>query len=146
MRLLKATLIVKILLTICWSAPLLFFSANQFETWGMPEPKPILFTRLLGAAFVALLVGYALGLRDLHLGTIPFNTILVGIVSNGLACVLLIYFGLQGIWSEWGEVTRYSLWASAILTGLITGLLCISVLSFGKLTKKHGRTRIETPV
>lgn len=133
MYLLKATLILKILLTICWSASLLFLSGTQFEKLGMPEPKPILFTRLLGAAFLALLVGYALGLRDLHRGKMPVNTMLVGIVSNGLACVLIVYFGFQGTWSEWGEVARYCMWCSAIFTGLITGLLGISVLSLGGL-------------
>ena len=131
MRLLKATLILKILLTIAWSASLLFLSETQFERLGMPEP--ILFTRLLGAAFLALLVGYLLGLRELRLGKTPFNTMLVGIISNGLACVILLCYGLQGEWSEWGEVARYSLWASTIFTGLITGLLIISFLSLGGL-------------
>jgi hypothetical protein len=129
MRLLKATLILKILLTIAWAASLLFLSETQFERLGMPEPT--LFTRLLGAAFLALLVGYLLGLRELRLGKTPFNTMLVGIVSNGLACVILVCYGLQGEWSEWGEVARYSLWASTIFTGLITGLLIISFLSLG---------------
>jgi hypothetical protein len=135
MHLLKATLLLKIVLTVCWSASLLFFSGTRFEKLGMPEPKPILFTRLLGAAFLALLVGYALGLRDLYRGKLPVNTMLVGIVSNGLACVLLLYFGFQGAWSEWGEVARYSMWCSAIFTGLITVLLGFSLLSSGGL--KH---------
>lgn len=131
MSLLEATLIIKILLTILWSASLLILSGTQFEKLGMPEPKPMLFPRLLGAAFLALLVGYLLGLRDLHLGKIPWNTMLVGIISNGLACMLLIYFGLKGTWTEWGKVPRYGLWASALLTGLIAALLAISVLSLG---------------
>jgi Na+-driven multidrug efflux pump len=126
MYLLKVTLILKIVLTICWSAALLFLSKSQFEYLGMPEPKPLLFTRLLGAAFIALLVGYALGLRDLHRGKTPVNTMLVGIVSNGLACVLLVYFGIHNTWSEWAAVARYSMWGSAISTGSITALLSIA--------------------
>src|SRR3712207_6374680 len=129
MYLLKATLILKILLTVCWSASLLFLSRTQFEKLDVPEPRPILFTRLLGAAYLALLVGYALGLRDLHRGEMPVNTILVGIVSNGVACVLLVYFGFRGTWSEWGKVARYCMWCSAVFTGLIAGLLGISILS-----------------
>ena len=128
MNLLKATLFLKILLTIGWSAPLLFFSQTHFEELGVPEPQPILFTRLLGAAFLALLLGYALGLRELYRGEMPVNTMLVGIVSNGLACVILVYFGFQGTWSEWGSLARYCMWGSAIFTGLITGLLGISFL------------------
>jgi hypothetical protein len=138
MYLLKATLILKILLTICWSTALLFLSRSQFENLGVPEPKPILFTRLLGAAFLALLVGYALGLRDLRRGKMPVNTILVGIVSNGLACALLLYFGSQGMWSAWGEVARFCMWLSAIFTGLIAVLLVISILSLGGLKNVWG--------
>ena len=134
MYLLKATLILKILLTVGWSASLLFLSGAQFESLGVPEPKPLLFTRLLGAAFLALLVGYALGLRDLKRGGAPVNTVLVGVVSNGLACVLLVYFGLRGAWGEWGDVARYCMWASTILTGLITVLLGVSLLSGGLRT------------
>ena len=128
MNLLKATLILKIVLTIGWSASLLFLNKTYFEKLGVPEPKPVLFTRLLGAAFLALLLGYALGLRDLHRGEIPVNTMLVGILSNGLACVILVYFGFQGTWSTWSSVGRYCMWGSAIFTGLITVLLVISIL------------------
>jgi len=131
MYLLKATLILKILLTIGWSASLLFLSGTQFEKLGVPEPHPLLFTRLLGAAFLALLLGYALGLRDLYRGEIPVNTMLVGIVSNGLACVILVYFGFQGTWSTWGNVAGYCMWGSALFTGLITVFLVISFLRFG---------------
>jgi hypothetical protein len=131
MYLLKATLILKIIFTIGWSASLLFLSRTQFEKLGVPEPKPVLFTRLLGAAFLALLLGYALGLRELYRGEMPVNTMLVGIVSNGLACVILVYFGFQGTWSTWGNVAGYCMWGSAIFTGLITVLLVISILRFG---------------
>ncbi|HEX5703384.1 MAG TPA: hypothetical protein VFX97_09325 [Pyrinomonadaceae bacterium] len=128
MYLLKATLILKIALTIGWSASLLFLSGTQFEKLGVPEPKPLLFTRLLGAAFLALLLGYALGLRDVYRGVMPVNTMLVGILSNGLACMILVYSGFQGTWSTWGNFAGYCMWGSAILTGLITGLLGISFL------------------
>jgi len=129
--LLKATLTLKILLTVCWSASLLFLSRARFQNLGVPEPKPLLFTRLLGAAFLALLVGYALGLRDLYRGEAPVNIVIVGIVSNGLASALLVYFGLRGAWSDWGDAARYCMWASTIFTGLITGLLGVSLSSGG---------------
>lgn len=56
---------------------------------------------------------------------------LVGIVSNGLACVMLVYFGFQGTWSTWSNVAAYCMWGSAIFTGLITVLFVISILRFG---------------
>jgi hypothetical protein len=126
MQLLKFTLALKIFLTVCWAASLLFLSKAQFRKLGIAEPQPIVFTRLLGAAFLALLVGYALGLREIYQGEVPSNTIFVGVVSNGLACLILIYFGLKKMWSEWGRMARYSMWASAALTGLITMLLVLS--------------------
>jgi len=144
--LLKATLILKILLTIGWSASLLFLSRTQFEKLGVPEPKPVLFTRLLGAAFLALLVGYALGLRDLCRGEMPVNTMLVGIVSNGLACVILVYFGFQGTWGKWGALRGYCMWGSTILTGLITALLGISFLMIrGEVSTRSGSDGVRTP-
>lgn len=128
MRLLKVTLILKIVLTVFWSGSLLLFSRTQWDDLDVPEPQPLLFTRLLGAAFLALLVGYALGLRELWRGKIPVHTMVVGTVSNGLACVILVCYGFQGTWGEWGSLARYCMWGSAILTGLITALLGISYL------------------
>ena len=68
----------------------------------------------------------------------PINTILVGIVSNGLACLILVHYGFQGAWREWGEVAWYCMWCSAALTGLITVLLGISILTVGRVGKARG--------
>lgn len=128
MRLLKIALVLKILLTIGWSASLLGLSKTQLKKLGMPAPEPMVFARLLGAAFLALLVGYLLGLWNLIHGEKPLNTVLVGITSNGLACLLLLYFGFRGEWNKWGKIARYCMWASAVFTGLITGLLVASLI------------------
>lgn len=45
---------------------------------------------------------------------------LPGIVSNGLACLILIIFGILGKWQDWGILARAFMWGSAIATGLIT--------------------------
>jgi hypothetical protein len=128
MRLLQIALILKILLTVCWFVPLLCFSQARLKKLGMPAPEPLVFVRLLGAAFLALLVGYLLGLVDLRQGEKPLNTVLVGITSNGLACVVLLYYGLRGEWKEWGKIARACMWASVVFTALVTVLLVVSLL------------------
>lgn len=127
MRLLRAALILKIVLTICWCVSL-YLPVDELVKLGMPKPNPEVFIRLLGAAFFALLLGYILGLRELQKGHLPLNTVLVGIISNGLACLTLIHFGFKGSWSEWGEISRYYMGASLLLTGLITALLVIGLI------------------
>ena len=130
---LEIILWIKIVFTIiAWSFPLLLVPASGFQRMGMPEPKPILFVRLLGAAFFALFIGYALGVWDLRHGRTITNTVWVGIISNGSACLLLLYFGCSGAWREWGRFARGALWLSAIITGLITvGLVSAGLIAGG---------------
>ena len=120
MLLTQLALISKILLTLFWFFPLLFLSKNRLEKLGVPEINLLVFVRLLGAAFFALLVGYVLGLYDLTQGRFPKNTVVVGIVSNGLACLILIYFIAAGRLNEWQGIARIAMKASMVLTGLIT--------------------------
>lgn len=117
---LQAVLWVKIVATVLWAAPLLFFPRSVFRRIGFPEPEPMLFVRLLGAAFLALLVGYARGLGIANGGGYPANTVLVGLVSNGLACAILVLHGLTGAYAGWGRPARVFMWVSAFLTGFVT--------------------------
>lgn len=119
---LAVVLWVKIVFTFClWSLPLLLFPVHWLRRLGFPDLTPFLiFVKLLGAAFFALLVGYALGLGDLYAGKDVANTVRVGIVSNGSACLILLLFGSRGAWSGWGGPARLILWLSAGMTGLIT--------------------------
>lgn len=80
---------------------------------GIPAPEPLIFVRLLGAAYLALLVGYYMGLRGLDKGESPIQAVYMGIASNGLACLLLAYFGATGAWSSWGIAARIFMWLSA---------------------------------
>jgi hypothetical protein len=122
---LEAVLWFKILVTaVLWAFPLLFSPVSVFRRLGFPVPEPMVFARLLGAAFLALGVGYVLGLRTLHGGRYPADTVLVGLVSNGLACGLLVAYGLAGAYAPWGRAARVYMWISALATGLVTlGLL-----------------------
>jgi hypothetical protein len=107
---------------IFWCIPLLFFPASAASWLGIPEPQPILFAHLLGAAFGALLVGYAYGLLDSLRGLNIRNVMMVGIVSNGTAFLLLLLF--VGDWRHWGGArAQIYMWASTAMTFSITALL-----------------------
>jgi hypothetical protein len=95
----------------------------------MPEPKPIVFLRLLGAAYLALVVGYACGLRRLGRGDEVRDIVWVGITSNGSAFSILSLSGIAGAWKEWGMLARTYMWVSTLLTAAITlGLVVAGLL------------------
>jgi hypothetical protein len=96
---LLAVLWIKIVATlILWAAPLLLLPAARIRRIGIPMPEPMLFIRLLGAAYTALLVGYLLGSFNLSRNQDITEIVWIGIVSNGLAWVMLTYFGVIGTW------------------------------------------------
>jgi hypothetical protein len=118
---LRFVLWAKVVFTLVWAGLLLILSAEWFVKLGMVDrPQPRVFTRLLGAAFVALLCGYLLGIRSLNAGRPPRDTVAVGIVSNGLASLMLIAHGVAGDYNGWGACAQAGMWVSAAATGLIT--------------------------
>ena len=125
---LKLILTIKIIFTaIFWALPLLFFPKHAARLLGIPVPMPILFAHLLGAAFVALLAGYIFGLVELNHGKDVSNTVWVGIVSNGLAFLILVTFA--GQWTTWGTRAEIYMWGSTTMTLLITlGLILFGVV------------------
>jgi hypothetical protein len=119
----------KILCTVVlWALPLLFAPPSWFVRMGMPEPRPIVFIRLLGAAYIALVVGYANGLYRLHRGGDARNAVWLGIVSNGSAFLILLRYGMAGEWGEWGPWARAYMWGSAFVTASITAGLVVDRL------------------
>jgi hypothetical protein len=127
---LKALLIRKIVITgLFWCLPLLTFPSAWFVAFGMPAPEPLLIVRLLGAAYLALLVGYYSGLRGLDKGSDPAPVIRMGIASNGLAALLLVYFGVSGAWASWGSGATLFMWLSALGASLMT----FSLLRFRRI-------------
>lgn len=129
MKALKFVLIVKVVFTaLFWSLPLLLFPERAAELLLIPVPQPILFAHLLGAAFLALLVGYVLGLINLSHNKRADDVVWVGVVSNGSAFLLLLMFA--GQWSKWGTRAGAFLGFSTAATLLITlGLLRFGVAS-----------------
>ena len=130
---LEIVLWVKIFVTIVfWSFPLLLIPASLMRKAGVPQPTPVLLLRLLGAAFLALLVGYLLGVYDLRRHLDVTHTVWVGIVSNGSACMLLVYYGYAGAWRDWRRSAQAVMWLSALLTGLLTmGLIVAGLITGG---------------
>lgn len=133
MDLLAAVLSVKILVTLFfWSLPLLTFPRSWFVWMGMPEPKPMLFLRLLGAAYFALVVGYISGLRRLGRGDEVGDIVWVGITSNGSAFLILLLCGIAGTWKGWDILARSYMWISTLLTASITLGLVVTGLFRGE--------------
>jgi hypothetical protein len=121
---LKRVLAAKIVLTtVLWAAPALLLPPGWFPLFGIPEPPvaQLVFVRLLGAAYAALVVGYALAWRApaRHPGAV-----LVGIVSNGLAALVILSVGAGGGFATWDTLGAVYIWSSAVVTaGLATALL-----------------------
>ena len=120
-RALAFLLIAKIGLTLAlWCGPLLFFPAAWLRWSGLPVAEPLPFLRLLGMAYAALIVGYALGLRQVRQGVFPAATVWMGLASNGGAFVILALAAATGAWSSWPGLAPGLMWASLAATGLIS--------------------------
>lgn len=131
MRVLKMVLIWKITITgLFWCAPLLLFPASWFVALGMPAPEPMMFVRLLGATYFALLVGYYMVLKGLERGENPKAVVYMGIASNGLAGLILLLYGLAGTWSSWGLLAQCIMWLSVLGAAVVT----VNLLRFRRLS------------
>ncbi len=127
MNALSRVFVFKISATIIvWCVPMLFFPSAVLVAAGLPhQPNDFMFIRMLGWAYLALCVGYAFGLRASLKGLRALGPIWVGIVSNGGACALMLYFGLTGAWGDMSAVIKFILWNSAAATAAITAGLWI---------------------
>ncbi len=114
----------KIIITAVLWAPLVIPHPVVFWLLDVPVPQPLLFANLLGAAYLALLAGYVAGLRDARSGRYPALVVRIGIVSNGLAALILASYGLSGAWNSWSCRGQVAMWGSLIATiGLTTGFI-----------------------
>jgi hypothetical protein len=120
-NILATIFIVKILFTLfLWCIPLLLVPGKLLASLGIPEPINIVFLRLLGMAYVALMVGYIFGLIAILNGGYPIETIWVGIISNGGAFLLLLIYRFLNTWSSWKSFIQIIMWISIVATGGIT--------------------------
>lgn len=125
---LSHVLAAKIVLTaIFWGVPLLASPVELYAALDIPQPVPILLPRLLGAAYLALMVVYWFGWADVRAGRHPQAAVRAGLVSNGLAAILLAVHGVAGYWDHWGWLGRAYMWASLVAAASLTaGLLAVS--------------------
>lgn len=123
---LRRVLAMKIVMTLgLWAAPALLLPVEWFPVFGIPEPPPahVVFVRLLGAAYVALVVAYALAWQApvRHPGAI-----LVGAVSNGLASIVIISVGARGGFATWNALGALYIWGSAAITAALATALVVT--------------------
>ena len=134
---------VKIIVTIvAWCVPMLLFPASILSSLGLPVPDPIIYLRLLGMAYIALVVGYGFGLRAVRRGEYPEATVWVGIVSNGGAAMILAFYGLSGCWQDWGGIARLMMWGSLLATSAITAGLFICGVRGDRARSAEESTRV----
>lgn len=98
MDLIEVVLWFKIIVTIvAWAGPFLFAPQFILEALLPQVPKPLLWLRMLGLAWFALVVGYASGLHQLRTqDEFPFGIVCMGILSNGGAGSILLLGLLTG--------------------------------------------------
>ena len=110
--------IIKIGFTlVLWCLPLLMVPEILLIKLGLPKPSSMLFLRLLGMAYLALTVGYGFGLIETLNGGHPRDIVLMGIISNGGACLILLINGVFRSWQAWGPPAQFMMWFSLIATG-----------------------------
>lgn len=121
-------LLLKISLTLAlWALPSLLLPEKAFAWLGFPSVRPRVFIKLLGMSYLALLVGYVDGWLNLP-AAYPVVAVKMGLISNGGACLVLVWFSIQGHWSNWGRLARAHMWVSTAATGLVTTMLAWSLV------------------
>lgn len=121
MKGLRGLLIRKIVITaVFWCVPLILFPPSLFVLLGIPSPQPLIFVRLLGIAYCALLIGYYGGIKALDKHQDPIVVLNMAIVSNGGAGLIFLYFGITGGWSGWGAGAQIYMWLFTLGTFIMT--------------------------
>ena len=137
MKCLASIIAAKIALTaVFWVAMPLLATSGFLHKLGFPNPDSIgLFLKLLGVAYLSLLVSYVDGFRDARRGMYPRQTVTIGMVSNGGAFVVLSAGAVLDVWGSWGPWAQGYLWLSLLATGLFTaGLVRCGPFEVLKLT------------
>ncbi len=134
-RKLANVFVTKIVLTIVLCISMLFIPIDWLSKAGFPVPDPIIFLKLLGMAYGALLVGYWFGLVAVRRGEYPKAAIWVGIVSNGGATIILAGYAISGYffpgssyWLDWKHSAPYVMGFLLIaVSGISIGLFIYGI-------------------
>lgn len=144
----------KIIVTIfLWAFPLIIIPSRWFcKFLFIDVGQNAFFIRLLGVAYLALIIGYLAGMSELKKGIFPKKIIYMGIVSNAGASITITIFGLKNSF-PFGDCTKAVscskelgicyLWLSAIITFLIAATLLFSLISKKRNSSPSGKTQIQ---
>ncbi len=108
---LQGLFIRKIIVTlVCLCIPLLLFPREVYVYFGIPMEDSMIFMRLLGVAYLALCVGYFSAITALKSNQKPTAIIDMGLVSNGLAALVFLFYGATGSWQNWNLFAQVYMW------------------------------------
>ncbi len=111
MSALQGLFVRKIVITlVCLCIPLLFFPRELFNYFNIPMIDSMIFVRLLGVAYLALCVGYYSAISMLKNKQKPMAMIDMGLVSNGLAATVFLFYGSTGSWQNWDLFAQIYMW------------------------------------
>ncbi|MCB9478978.1 MAG: hypothetical protein H6684_03700 [Deltaproteobacteria bacterium] len=102
-----------------WAGPMLFLPKSVFALLGFPIPEPFLFVRLLGAAYLALCVGYGSGVVELSRGRSAAGAVWMGVVSNGSAAMLVALAAMRGTFADWPGLAKAYMAVSGVLAAAL---------------------------
>jgi len=116
---------------VAWAGPMLLLPRDLLARAGPPAAYPLV--RLLGWAYLTLVVGYAYGLREVRDGGRATGTVVMGVVSNGGVAALLTYLSVTGAWGEWHRIVQLGAFASALVAfAIAVGLWWFGLHDAGK--------------
>lgn len=126
-KLLILVLYIKIIFTVfLWAIPALFIPETMLQSIEVTIISPKYPGKLLGAAYIALAIGYFDGLLRARKGIQPTGTIIMGIISNGAATIILILYAFPEIKSDSSPVETIFIYFSTAITALLTAGLIIT--------------------
>ncbi len=89
--LLQIVLLVKILVTIlAWAGPYLLMPESMLRRCTGFAPEPIVFARMLGVGWIALVAIYGWGYYEALAGRLVEPVIVAGLISNGGGALAMI--------------------------------------------------------
>jgi len=124
---------IKIWVTLfMWALPLLIASNTLFVFFGLPKIEHPIFIRLLGVAYLSLVVVYYWGYSEFKQNKYPIGILYTGIISNLGASIIITISLLTGQFNTWMLKGQIFMIVSAVLTAIIASLLVYKTIEFNK--------------
>lgn len=124
---------------VAWCLPLLFFPNLLLTAFDIQEPVVSYFLRLLGWAYLALCVGYFVGLVNAKKGVLLFPPIWAGIVSNSGAAMLLFMLA-----SNYYSQLPWQLTAFIFVSSTGAAFVTYILIYFGLVKRQKSEANLES--